>query len=74
MLDNKTIRDILLKLNDGEFWYWPESDYGLAKIYKAEDYLILFGIPTYGAGDTYFVDVYKVKHVGKLIDHVRTWT
>lgn len=48
----------------------PESDYGLAEIYRMYDVFLVFLIPTYG-GTPYFHKYYKECNVDTLINDLK---
>jgi hypothetical protein len=63
------------KLNSGECYTIPESDYGKAEVYFINDVYLLFGIPTFG-GEPYFVQhfVADEKGISELLKMVNGWT
>lgn len=63
----------ILKLKDGEFWVWPESDHGKAEIWLKHETYFLFEIPSFG-GEPRFVDIYTVDTLPHLIKKVESWT
>ena len=65
--------DEIMKLNDGEKWIWPESDYGKAEIWFKHGGYFLFEIPMYG-GEPRFVGCFSKRRLAELIDIVSSWT
>ena len=63
----------ILKLDDGENWIWPESDYGKAEIWFIHETYFLFEIPNFG-GTPRFDSSYKKDQLQDLIDHVNSQT
>ena len=51
----------------------PESDYGLAEIYKIHDDILVFMIPQYG-GTPLFFKCYQKHSIDNLISDLRTIT
>ena len=63
----------ILKLEDGERWVWPESDYGLAEIKREGHVYVLFEIPQFG-GEPIFVEEFTITTIPYLIKQVESWT
>jgi len=75
-MDNDLIREKIRQLNHGECFMIPESDYGLAEVWRIWDTYLLFGIPTYG-GTPYFEKAYSLNMgdpVERIIDTINKWT
>jgi len=68
-----TDKDEILKLNHGECYTIPESDYGKAEIWRIWDNYLLFSIPMYG-GTPSFDSSYKLSSIDKLLQTVESWT
>ena len=62
----------ILKLNDGQCWIWPKSDYGRAEIWLKNGTYFLFEIPPYGGKPNYYC-CYEVCQIDKLISTVSSW-
>ena len=61
-------------LNDGDWWIWPESDYGRAEIWLKNGAYFVFSIPMYG-GEPVFEKAYNGKgRIGELIAEIESWT
>ena len=58
-------------LKHGEFWTWPESDYGKAETYKLHGIYLLFEIPLFG-GELLFHSSFS--NVIDLVTVVESWT
>jgi len=68
-----TDKDEILKLNHGESYTIPESDYGKAEVWRIWDDYLLFSIPTFG-GTPSFDSSYTLSSIDKLIQTVESWT
>lgn len=66
-------KEKILKLQHGEMYTVPESDYGKAEIYRIWDFYILFQIPTFGGTPT-FSNVYPIRKIDKLVAEINSWT
>lgn len=66
------IKEEILKLKHGEKFIIPESDYGKAEVWRINDILILFEIPTYG-GEPMFNDTYYTSQIDALLHNVSCW-
>jgi hypothetical protein len=66
-------KNAIIRLDNGQNYIIPESDYGKAEVWKINNMLILFGIPLYG-GEPYFVATYTINKIDELIDLVMGWT
>jgi len=67
------MRDEILKLNNGECYTVPESDYGKAEIWKINELYFLFSIPIYG-GMPQFSGKYNLIQIDDLIKTVNKWS
>jgi hypothetical protein len=66
-------REEILKLKEGERYFWPESDYGKAEIHFSCGIYILFEIPMFG-GEPMFAKVFPSSGIDDLIKTVEGWT
>lgn len=63
----------VLKLEDGESYIVPESDYGKAEIWKKNDIYFLFEIPMYGGLPVYSGNY--IKHqLDKMVAVINSWS
>lgn len=61
------------KIQHGQKWIWPESDYGKAEIWRLNNVYVLFGMPMYG-GEPFYYNTYLICNISKLLDDVESWT
>jgi len=65
-------KEEILKLKDGGFWIWPESDYGKAEVWFKYGTYFLFEIPSFGGRPEFYKD-YTIWEIEHLINVVRSW-
>ncbi len=63
----------ILKLNHGDKYIIPESDYGKAEVWFINNAYILFEIPLFG-GEPIYYDTYSKEEIETLIKEVESWT
>lgn len=61
------------KLNSGESYVIPESDYGKAEVWRLNNMYILFSIPMYG-GEPTFEGCFGTHRLDDLLSKVYYWT
>lgn len=69
----KINKNEILKLNDGECYTVPESDYGAAEVWKINERYFLFEIPLYG-GIPRYEKSFKLKEIDEMIKIINSWT
>jgi hypothetical protein len=70
----REIKEAIQKLgHNGACFFWPESDYGKAYIYRCWGYYILMEIPMYG-GEPSLSGVYPISDIDEMIKEVESWT
>lgn len=67
------IKSEILKLNHGESYIVPESDYGKAEILFYNDTYFLFEIPIYG-GKPGFHKSYQKNQIDEIVKTIESWT
>jgi hypothetical protein len=72
-MDIEKVKVEIIKLKQGECYIWPKSDYGLAEIWKINDYYFVFEIPEFG-GNPYYSSMFIKDDVEYLIKHILSWT
>ena len=61
------------KLMEGEFWIYPEGDYGRAEIWLIHNLYFLFSISTFG-GTPSFEAVFSKYNIEQMIKVIEKWT
>ena len=63
----------ILKLETGQCYIVPESDYGKAEIWRINNMYFVFEIPMYG-GKPVYSRSYKLDQIDKMIYWINEWS
>ena len=61
------------KLKDAESYTVPESDYGLAEVWKKNGWFFLFEIPQYG-GEPMYIGSYCEGREDEIVKTIEEWS